>query len=311
MRDVRLLVCAAALLASATAFVHPAAGLFSSLQAQQAFRGAIDLVPIYVTATDRRGALVPNLTVRDFAVRDEGKAQYIESFQATVQPITIAVLLDRSPSLFGEIERTQGAVREFVGRLALGDRATFGFFSHVVTLNPALTNDAETLLRRLGDDAPLPAGTALWDAIEAGRTALEREPGRRVILVITDAADNCSRSEIANVRRSLEREGVLLYGIGVRGKEGLLTAELESTARVTGGWYFELKQADDLAATMQRVADELHRQYLLAIPPRQLDGKLHRLQVSIVPDGISLSVDRGFTVRARRSYFASTHVDLH
>lgn len=223
-----------------------------------------------------------------------------------MQPITIAVLLDRSPSLFGEIDRTQGTVREFLHRLIPGDRATLGFFSHVVTLNSSLSDDAEVLLGRLGDDAPFPAGTALWDAIEAGRAALAAESGRRVILVVTDAADNCSRDEIADVRRRPERDGMLLYAIGVRGKEGLQTAELESTARATGGWYEELKPAEDLSAAMQRLADELHRQYLLSFRPRVLDGRTHRLEVSLATGpGHTLDSDRGITIHARRLYVAT------
>ena len=61
----------------------------------------------------------------------------------------------------------------------------------------------------------------------------------------------------------------------------------------------ELKAADDLAATAQRIADELHRQYVLGFSPQTLDDKVHRIDVKVRKPGL--------IVRARRSFLASSH----
>ena len=121
-----------------------------------------------------------------------------------------------------------------------------------------------------------------------------------MILVITDAADNCSRTDLSSLRTSLQRDGVLLYAIGLRGREGLSVRELSAIARMTGGAYFELQPVDDVGATMQRVADELHRQYVLGFTPQSLDDKVHQIEVKVARDDV--------TVRARRSYIASSRV---
>jgi Ca-activated chloride channel family protein len=71
---------------------------------------------------------------------------------------------------------------------------------------------------------------------------------------------------------------------------------LPKIAAVTGGGYFELTSANDLASTFQRVADELHHQYTLGFTPSALDGKMHALEVHVVSGGM--------TVRARKSYLA-------
>lgn len=71
---------------------------------------------------------------------------------------------------------------------------------------------------------------------------------------------------------------------------------LRELAEVGGGGYFELQTAADLKATFARVADELHRQYLLGFPATSLDEKLHRLEVRVRRDGVK--------VRARTSYLA-------
>ncbi len=71
---------------------------------------------------------------------------------------------------------------------------------------------------------------------------------------------------------------------------------LREVALDSGGGYFELQTADELGQTFTRVADELHRQYLLGFTPANLDGKTHTLDVRV--RGADL------TVRARRSYAA-------
>ncbi|MEP7310254.1 MAG: VWA domain-containing protein [Acidobacteriota bacterium] len=72
---------------------------------------------------------------------------------------------------------------------------------------------------------------------------------------------------------------------------------LPKIAAATGGGYFELTSARDLASTFARVADELHRQYALGFTPEKLDGKLHDLTVRLAQPGM--------TARARKRYVAS------
>lgn len=72
---------------------------------------------------------------------------------------------------------------------------------------------------------------------------------------------------------------------------------LPKIAAETGGGYFELTSTDNLASTFERVADELHHQYVLGFTPTNLDGKTHKLAVRVT--------GAGMTVRARRSYLAS------
>jgi Ca-activated chloride channel family protein len=279
-----------------------ASGSLVATQAPQPFRTAANTVPVYATVTDSRGALIRNLTAEDFEIEDEGKRQPVTVFSRDAQSMTIAILLDRSPSVFGLAQRMQTAVNEFVARLLPADRASLGTFSHVVTLDPALTSDRATLLRHLADEAPFPAGTALWDALAAGHAAVAGEAGRRVVLLFTDAADNSSRSDIDDVRTALEKDGVMTYAVGVRGREGLQVRELTAMARATGGWYFEMKPDDDVAARMQQVADELHHQYAIGFTPRTLDDRMHRIEVKMKRPG--------FTVRARRAYFASSKTNV-
>ena len=72
---------------------------------------------------------------------------------------------------------------------------------------------------------------------------------------------------------------------------------LRKIAAASGGGYFELTTTRDLATVFARVADELHRQYLLGFVPQKLDGKAHRLEVRVKGEGL--------VARARKSYVAA------
>ena len=72
---------------------------------------------------------------------------------------------------------------------------------------------------------------------------------------------------------------------------------LAKLATETGGGYFELTTTADLASTFARVAEELHHQYLLGFSPTALDGKTHRIGVSVK--------DPQMIVRARKTYLAA------
>jgi len=72
---------------------------------------------------------------------------------------------------------------------------------------------------------------------------------------------------------------------------------LPKIAAATGGGYFELTSARELATTFARVANELHHQYALGFTPEKLDGKMHDLTLHLSqPD---------LMARARKRYLAS------
>ena len=65
----------------------------------------------------------------------------------------------------------------------------------------------------------------------------------------------------------------------------------------TGGGYFELTRASELASTFTKIAQELHSQYVIGFTPTQLDNRVHKLAVKMKQPGMS--------ARARRSYVAA------
>jgi VWFA-related protein len=73
--------------------------------------------------------------------------------------------------------------------------------------------------------------------------------------------------------------------------------DLRQLAVAGGGGYFELRSTDNLTSAFERVARELHSQYLLGFAPPEFDGALYSLDVRVRRAGM--------TVRARRTYLAA------
>lgn len=278
-------------------------GTAAELTGQQAvFRSATTTVAVYATVTDAEGRLVPDLREEHFEVYDNGALQPLTLFKSDVQPITVVAMLDTSGSMTLNLDFLKIAAERFVLRLLPDDKARVGSFSDKIRVMAQFTSDRDELIRYLHNDIQFGNPTFLWDAIDVSMSALAGQTGRRVVLVFTDGEDERSQAnDFDDVMERAQREGYMVYAIGLEGRVlGRRTRpdrNLRRLAASTGGGYFELRDTADLNSTFTRVADELHRQYVLGFSPETLDGQVHKLDVRVkVP---------GMTVRARQSYLAS------
>ena len=274
-----------------------------SLDAQQTvFRSGTHTVPIYATVHDAGGRLVPDLEREHFEILDNGVGRPITVFKSDIQPISVVVMLDTSGSMTALLELLKQAAEQFVIRLLPEDRARIGSFAGTTRIMPpTFTSNRDDLIRVLHTDIQYGNPTHLWDAISLGMDALAEPQGRRVVLVFTDGVDMKSQKvDFDELYARARKDDIMIYGIGLRQNElGRMSQpddRLRELALETGGGYFELDRADGLSSTFTRVADELHRQYVLGFSPTEFDGQTHRLDVRVKVDGM--------TVRARKSYVA-------
>ena len=298
-------------------------GMPSAAEQQQPpiFKSGARTVAVYATVTESNGRLVPDLTKEDFEVKDSGKAQPITVFSADVQPITVVMLLDRSGSMKTNFRLVEAAGEAFVRRLDPADKARIGTFAREITIEPGeFTNSHDELIRILRSEMQAEGPTPLWNAVNEAITSLLNQDGRRVVLVFTDGADNpgnfkFNNTSVMDVLIRAQKENVMVYAVGLAGSDpsvgiglgrggggfGRMMSGpdpgLPTIAGDTGGGYFELTRAGDLASTFARVADELHRQYTIGFEPPRLDGKTHKLEVKVTKPGMK--------VRARKEYVAS------
>lgn len=296
-------------------------------QQQPTFKSGARTVAVYATVTDKDGRLVPDLTKDDFEVRDSGKVQPIGVFSNEIQPITVVMMLDRSGSMAGNFRLVEAAGEAFVRALLPTDRARVGSFAEEIRIDPEnFTSDKQELVKILRTKLQEQGPTPLWNSVDASIATLKSHEGRKVVLVFTDGADNPGNFKLNNlsfmdIARRAQQSDVMVYAIGLQSSEPVRTSGgsfggmngggfggggfggsrpdpgLPAIAGETGGGYFELTRGEELAGTFARVAEELHRQYLIGFEPAKLDDKMHKLDVRVKKPGMK--------VRARKEYYAA------
>jgi VWFA-related protein len=287
-----------------------AAALSAALAAQQpqgpVFKAGTSVVSLFVTVADAQKRLVPDLTKDDFEVYDNDKSQSISYFDNSIHPITVVVMLDTSGSMTLTIDLLKRAAEQFLIRLLPDDKAKVGAFNDKIQIGAKFSNNRDQLISEVRD-LDYGNGTLLWDALGASLDELKNIDGRRVVVVFTDGDDQGSRKYgLGKVIERARGEDVMIYAIGLESNyfngQRMVRSKPDSGLRKiadeTGGGYFELTKAAELASTFTKVAAELHSQYVIGFAPTQLDNRVHKLLVKVKPPGL--------TARARRSYVATS-----
>jgi Ca-activated chloride channel family protein len=195
-------------------------------QPQPSFSSGIKTVAVYATVTNAQGRLVPDLERDDFSVDDNARRQTLSLFANDVQPITVVMLLDRSGSMKANFDLEEQAAEAFVAAMGPADKARIGSFSNRIQVDPKdFTSDSEVLRKILRNDLQSEGPTPLWNAVNVGITDLLHEQGRRVVLVFTDGVDmpmnfSNNNSSLKSVMKRAEEDDVMVYAIGLAGRNG-------------------------------------------------------------------------------------------
>jgi Ca-activated chloride channel homolog len=292
----------------------------------------VRLVNVVATVTDAHGRSIPNLSVDDFVLEEDGKPQQITHFsQDQNVPVSVGILLDTSGSMDRKIKTAVEAVERFSRRIHQNDEIFLITFSGRPLLRQDFTDDREKLSQALRH-VNATGGTALYDAVTDGLTKIHSgRHSKRAILLITDGQDTASAAKLEDVLQSIRQSDVLIYPVGISGltyakdgetfKPGALSALLPfKTARAaqtkrdevdlnvlrafaenSGGRAFLLAESlinrgGQIEKVLDAIADELRSQYTLGFyPARPDDGRYHFLRVR---------ARFGNVVRARRGYLA-------
>lgn len=300
----------------ASAAAVPALAVASFLAQQPAtFHTEVDTVEVQVTVRTADGRIAQGLTKSDFELYDNSRRREIMAFAADVQPITMALMLDRSGSLANQAAKVTAAAAAFIRELLPADRAA------VNTLNyecQPLTSDRDQLVGLLRGRMPVDPGSPIWAGLDRTIASIAGELGPRTILLFSDGDDQSpllpglrnrdanapcrpwptpSEATFSDALRRAQREGVTIFTVSVEGGAGhVRNDDLKMMARDSGGERYRLKDDRELAAAFTRIADTLHHEYLLGFVPAAFDGKVHDLDVRVRRPGV--------TVSARRSYLA-------
>ncbi len=199
----------------------------------------------------------------------------------------IATLIDRSQSMRGKpLADAAAGARAFVAAKQPADElSVIAFGSKVATLSPFsnVKRDADLPLGRMTTDRA--RGTALYDAVITAANQLKGNPlPGRVIIVLSDGADNASTGTLATAIKAAHDANASIYSIGIEGT-GFTSTPLEELASSTGGQYYGAASTSELAGVYASVAAALKKTWRIQYVTAARPGDNIRLTASIVGQG--------------------------
>jgi VWFA-related protein len=271
-----------------------------------AWQAPPSLRTVYVTAVDRNGAPVTDLTAADFTVKEGGKARDVVSAKLATAPMQIALLIDDNGTgvfRYGVgkfIERLLGRAEFSLSTVTGQSQKLVGFTASTEALSEAIA--------RLTVRPATPDGGQLLEGIAEGAKELEqRKATRPVILALTVGGEEHSTLPAHHVLDQLRKSRALLYVVQLVSPNARSRVEASTPAdligenhnlgvvlgdgpKQSGGRRVEIPAPTGIPLALHELAESLRQQYLIE----------YGLPDGVKPsDRISVSVKRGgVTLRA-------------
>jgi VWFA-related protein len=209
-------LCLAALLAAVFGLADSAAA--QQAGDQEAVKLKATLVNVPVIVSDRDGRYLGGLRAEDFTLYTDHAQQPIAVFEATEEPLNVALLLDTSKSTRDVLDKIKDAALNFLKRLRPQDRAMIVSFDYDVHTLSRLTSDRRALERAVKDaEIGEYAGTVLRDAVvKVASDSLRPVEGRKAIVLLTDGKDHGSTNDEARSLEIAQESGAMIYTIFYR-----------------------------------------------------------------------------------------------
>ena len=255
-------------------------------------RIGVELVQLYVVATDRAGQPVRDLEATEFSIFEDDRAQELESFRVAFDlPLTLGLAIDTSSSLFLRMPDVKRAATAFLDSLeATRDRAFLVGFGTEPSLIRAATYNLNAVRGGIGSLRPR-GRTAVWGALSLALDQLEGLRGRKALVVFYDGDDEDSdaafRQSLEQARRARVPVYLVLMNDEAARTDGrsfstrTFVSKLERMARAGGGRVYYVRHDQDLAPIFDSISRELRSHYLLTYYPKEEPGGPNWRQVSV------------------------------
>jgi len=263
----------------------------------------------------------------DFTVLDNGVPQSatMDDFISGLAPISLAIAIQSS----GTSKLALAKIRQIgnmIQPLVMGTKGQ----AAVVTFDKEITwvQDFTRESRKISDavqslKAGRPAGARMLDTIAQVAERMERRPGRRVLLLISESRDQGSETKFEQAMETVEREGIEVFAAHYSSyamswiskpedfpqQDELnemffaqlarlaTTSHVQALALATGGSDFPFVRERGIEDAIEKLGAEVHSQYILSFPQRGNAAGRHRIDVTVPkrPD---------LRIRSRRVYWA-------
>lgn len=253
----------------------------------------VDLVLVHATVCDRQDRFVSGLPEEDFSVYEDGVSQQIRLFRNEDIAVTVGLVVDHSRSMRPKIFEVITAARGLVHSSNAEDQMFVVNFNENVTLGLPGTmtftgNSGE--LERAISRGPATGMSALYDAlVQALERLQEGSWDKKVLVVISDGADNASTHTLAQVLEIAGKSNAVIYTVGL-----FANADVDANPRVldrlahaTGGKAFFPSELSALVAICKGIARDIRSQYTIGYVSTNAarDGRYRAIRVDAQSTG--------------------------
>ncbi|MBI3939594.1 MAG: VWA domain-containing protein [Acidobacteria bacterium] len=284
------------------------------------FRIGVEVNQVYLSVNVRSletGGFVRGLTKEDFRVLEDGVPQEITNFNSEAVPAHVAIVLDISGSVQGELPEFRRAILNFSRALTRDDKIAIVTFSNQSKLILDWTSDPQKI--ELAASSVYSKGTTVfYDALYVTFSDLLKEvSGRKAVIVLSDGIDTASTTSFQQVRRQALRAEAMVYFVSKLEEYAAMASgrrwtdpgdptlrdeflqrvrsEMNALATETGGAVLNYV-AMSLNDIYQRVAEELRHQYYMGYLPANgaKDGSWRKIEIQVLKPGVQATTRAGY-----------------
>jgi Ca-activated chloride channel homolog len=276
----------------------------------------VDLVNVYLSATDSKGHFITDLKREELILKENGTAQSITHFSnfANEQsdklgekdvPLTLALVIDKSESMSTEIQGTnkldivKNAAFRLLDELRVNDRMTLISFNDMPAEETPLISDKKTISTAILFQGVEGGYTSLLDSVYFAMDKLKGQQGRKIIVVFSDGEDTASHLKLDEVISNLVASDVTVLAFGTMslGSNSLRGRYiLEKLAEASGGYAFFPTSLRALNEVMEKLRAGMRSQYSLGYKPMSAKTNIawREIDITCKRPGVKLRYRKGY-----------------
>jgi len=203
----------------------------------------VTLVTTPVTVRDSRGSMIHDLDQQDFLITDNGAPQKIAHFDVGGDPLSLVVVVETSSRVDPMLAqlRKLGSIftEQVMGPEA--EAAVIGFDDSVHRLQ-GFTSSHDSIQSVFSGLQTGESGHCLFDAMSGGVEMLSRRkqpspetpvPGRRVLVVVSEALDSGSETRLGEVLRQAQLQNITIFSLGLSTTRAEMQAKPRDNAPIS------------------------------------------------------------------------------
>jgi hypothetical protein len=196
----------------------------------------------YLAIIDQTGTPVFNFAMGNFSVSEDSRPSIVTKVgrvDNVAEPLNTVICIDRSGSMGdgpgSTLRAAQDAAIAYVTAMGNADSAEIIAFDDLIEVPQAFTTD-KTALITATNALTSRGATAIRDAVVTGAVNLKGQRGRKLVIVMTDGADNSSSNNDTDCIRKVNEAGICCFSVGIGAFADM--SDITTVANGTGGWAF-------------------------------------------------------------------------